>query len=59
MTRRKTGAPIAWALVLAHISALAAHGEQETVGELRIEGQGIEQLILTGPGRPDHNFRAA
>ena len=50
MTRRKTVAPIAWALVLAHISALAAHGGQEAVGELRIEGQGIEQLILTGPG---------
>ena len=56
MARRKTGAPIARALVLAHISALAAYGGQEVVGELRIEGQGIEQLILTGPGDQTATF---
>ncbi|MEN6575478.1 MAG: hypothetical protein ABFD90_03980 [Phycisphaerales bacterium] len=45
--RHNSIASIVSILVLAHMPPAATHGGQENVGELRIEGQGIEQLVLT------------
>ena len=46
MGRHGTIALIVSALVLVHGSAVATHGGQEEVGELRIEGEGLKELIL-------------
>jgi len=52
MTGRSVFVLLVPALVLAHVSGIPVHGGQADTGRLRIEGQGIEQLVLReGSGR--------
>ncbi len=56
MTKRRSLVLTVTILLIGSVAAVAAYGGQEVVGELRIEGQGIEQLILTGPGDQTATF---
>ena len=56
MTRRSFVALIASILTFGHVPAMVAHGGQAEVGQLRIEGQGIEQLVLRDEKGSDRTF---